>query len=683
MMNSEKPESPAALQMPKAKSVSHRGATHITQLVALALVVGSYFLVRPPQAPKSEKEALASRFKFTRFDLPVERFATGPLRHKHPLHPSLDRICAWVSCTGASVVLADLDGDGLPNDMCVADPRVNRLIVMPAPGTGERYAPFSPDPAPLVVDPELALPTGALVGDFNEDGLADMLIYFWGRTPILYLRKASSSKLGPSEFYPSELVASENKEMPTRWYTHAATLADVDGDGHLDLVMGNFFRDNANVLDPHGTGIAKVMHAGKSKALNGGGPKLFLWQHATKGSEPTAQFADVSKSITDVTGFGWVFAVGAVDLDNDMLPEIYYANDFGPDRLLHNRSKPGQPRFALAEGEHTLTTPKSCVLGHDSFKGMGVSFADLNRDGFMDIYVSNIADQMALHESHFVWLSTGKPESFQKGVAPYIQGSERLGMSRSGWGWDTKFGDMDNDGETEALQATGMIKGTTNCWPKLQELGTSNDRIVSNPNLWPKFAEGADISGHNRNPFYVRRSNGRMIDISVELGPEMAETYNTRGIAIADVDGDGRLDFAIANQWEPSYFFKNESPKAGSFLGLHLLMPVAGDNRAEFKIRPGHPGSDTPGRPAIGACATVTVAEGKVSCAQVDGGSGFSGRSSPTIHVGLGSTTPDQERQVKLVWRDSHGHLQHHTLSLKPGWHTVVLGSAPKELSQK
>lgn len=577
------------------------------------------------------------------------------------------------------MALADLDGDGLPNDMCVADPRINRLMVMPTPGSGQRYAPFSPDPTPLVVHPETALPTGALVGDFNEDGLADLLVYFWGRTPLLYLRKASSTRLDPNAFHPSELVSSETQER-TRWYTHAATLGDVDGDGHLDLVMGNFFRDNARVLDPHGTGVAKVMHAGKSKALNGGGGKLLLWRQATTGSEPTAQFADVSSAITDVTGFGWVFAVGAMDLDNDLLPEIYYANDFGPDRLLHNRSRPGRPRFALVEGEHTILTPKSCVLGRDSFKGMGVSFADVNRDGYLDIYVSNIADQWALHESHFVWLSTGKPGAFQQGMAPYVQGSERLGMSRSGWGWDTKFGDMDNDGEVEALQATGMIKGTTDCWPKLQELGTSNDRIVSDPRLWPKFAEGSDISGHNRNPFFVRRSNGRMADISAELGRDMAEPYNTRGIAVADVDGDGRLDFAIANQWEPSYFFKNESPKAGSFLGLHLLMPADAQDR--FNVRPGPPGPDTRGFPAVGARVAVSVADGRVSSSQVDGGSGFSGRSSPTIHVGLGTAPLDQPLPVKVVWRDRRGQVDERVLRLQPGWHTIVLGSTPRELRE-
>ena len=70
-----------------------------------------------------------------------------------------------------------------------------------------------------------------------------------------------------------------------------------------------------------------------------------------------------------------------------------------------------------------------------------------------------IADEYALEESHFLFTSTGEYDRIKKGIAPYKDESESLGLARSGWGWETKFADLNNDGELEALQATGFRKG--------------------------------------------------------------------------------------------------------------------------------------------------------------------------------------------------------------------------------
>jgi hypothetical protein len=93
------------------------------------------------------------------------------------------------------------------------------------------------------------------------------------------------------------------------------------------------------------------------------------------------QFEEAQGALDQQSAQGWALAIGAADLDGDLLPEIYFANDFGPDRLLHNRSTPGHPRFELLTGQRSLTTTKSKVLGRDSYKGMGVDFGDLNGDG--------------------------------------------------------------------------------------------------------------------------------------------------------------------------------------------------------------------------------------------------------------------------------------------------------------
>jgi hypothetical protein len=307
--------------------------------------------------------------------------------------------------------------------------------------------------------------------------------------------------------------------------------------------------------------------------------------------------------------------------------------------------------FALLEGERDFTTPKSCVLGNDSFKGMGADFGDMNGDGVFDIYVSNIATKFGLTESHFLWLSTGATDKMKQGIAPYVHGSEKLGLARSGFSWEARLADFDNDGVLEAMQACGFIKGKINRWPELQALGTSNDQIVHNPRFWPNFRPGADLSGHDCNPFFVRAADGRYHDVAPEMG--LHDPMVSRGIAIADVDGDGRLDFVTANQWGPSFLFKNDSPKAGAFLGLRLLR----EN----------------GSPAIGAVARIALPDGRKLVSQVDGDTGHSGHRSPEIHFGLGAWEKDKPLSVELNWRDLHGQIQKRSVQLVPGWHRIEL----------
>ncbi|MDG3008357.1 CRTAC1 family protein [Paludisphaera sp. Pla2] len=564
---------------------------------------------------------------------------------------------------GAAVALHDLDGDGLPNDVVYVDTRTDRVILAPAPGTPDRYEPFTLDPNPLHYEPATMAPMGSLVGDLNEDGLADVLVYYWGRTPVAFLRRPSR-ETGParSAFAPREVSSTSD-----RWFTNAATLADLDGDGHADLVVANYFPDGSRILDVDTRGTASMQRS-MSRAFNSGEKHIFIWSDATSGGEPDVRFREEAGVLDDSTLYGWTLAVGAADLDGDLLPELYFANDFGPDRLLHNRSHPGSIRFAPVEGRRGLTTPSSKVLGRDSFKGMGVDFGDLNGDGLLDLFVSNIATEFALLESHFAFISTGEAGSFREGVAPYVDRSEELGLSRSGWGWEARLADFDNDGDLEALQAVGFMKGDVDRWPELQELAMGHDELLSDPGNWPRFASGDDLSGGRRNPFFVR-FGGRFVDLSAELG--LAEPGVSRGIATADVDGDGRLDFAVANQWAASTFHHNESTGSDAFLGLHLRLPLRPEATS---ARTGHPGPDTPGRPAIGAEASVALPSGRRLVAQCDGGNGHSGKRSPDLHFGLGPVTPGTLLSITLRWRDPNGQVRREELSLPPGWHTVQLG---------
>jgi hypothetical protein len=639
-----------------------------TRLVALAIILVLYGCTRLPELPTNERASLAARFGFAR--LPLAEVPGPTPRYVRNVHPSLQHISSWISAVGAagaSVALNDLDGDGLPNDVCSVEPRTDQVIVAPAPGTPARYEPFVLDPGPLLFDAVTTVPLGCVPGDLNEDGLIDILVYYGGRTPIAFLRKAEQeSKLTTQSYVRRELVAGGG-----RWYSSSAVLADLDGDGHVDLIVSNYFPDGARILDPEAAGLEQL-YASWARAYNGGSKHLLRWVGATAGAEPTVRFEEVGSVLDDEVAHGWTLATAACDLDGDLLPEIYLANDYGPDRLLHNRSKPGELSFARLEGKKGLTTPNSKVLGRDGFHSMGVDCGDLNGDGLLDLFVSNITvtNQLALEESHFVFVSNGELDRMSEGVAPYDERSEPLGLSRSGWAWDAKLDDFDNDGVFEAIQATGFIKGGVNRWPEVGEQAIGNPLLLPDPRTWPRFQPGDDMSGHEHLPFFVRAGDGRFYDLAREVG--LGEPQLSRGMAIADVDGDGKQDFAVANLWEPSYLYRNASPAAGEFLGLHLLLSLSPKDAGSTRAWPGHPGADRPGRPAVGATATVQLPDGRRVTAQVDGGNGHTGRRSPNLHFGLGPRG-GQTIPVDLQWRDTAGQLHRESLSLSPGWHTVVL----------
>jgi hypothetical protein len=536
---------------------------------------------------------------------------------------------------GASIALGDLDGNGRDDDLCSVDPRFDTATVAPVPGTGARYRPTVLTPRPLPYDPATMAPMGCLPADVNEDGLADLVVYYWGRTPVAFERTATGYR--PREVVPAGGV----------WNTNAATMADVDGDGHADLVIGNYFADGARVLDARSSEPVS-MQSSMSRATNGGTNRILLWT-------PGGRFREARGALSPKIANGWTLSVGAQDLTGDLRPELYFGNDFGNDRLLLNRSRPGHVRLTVVTGHKGFADASSKVLGHDSFKGMGIDFGDLNGDARPDMVVSNITAEFALMESNFAWLSSGPPEEMSRGRAPYKDRSEQLGLARSGWGWDARLDDFDNDGTLELIQATGFLRGTVNRWPELQELAIGNDRLVPKAQHWPHFGAGADISGHGADVFYARGGDGRYRNVAGQIG--FGRDQVSRGVATADVNGDGRLDFAVANQWQPSYLYLNRcSANCGASLELRLRLPVAGGRAI----------------PAIGAQVSVRRADGRQLVRQVDGGNGHSGKRSSTLLFGLG----DDRRpvRVEIRWRDLRGAVRSRTATLAPGPHTLMLG---------
>lgn len=635
---------------------------NVAGVIALALIGALFFAARIPQVSDAEKVEVAGGYGFESRSIGLPQgFGEKQIR---PVNQAYSNIDAWISSVGAAIAMNDLDGDGLPNDLCVVDPRTDQVSVTPAPvpGSERRYAPYALTPGALPMGPAMA-PMGCTPADVDGNGRMDMVVYYWGRTPIVHLARPGAPQ-GPDAWTATELIPNTGGPTYTgpQWNSNAMAVADFDGDGTLDLYVGNYFPDGP-VLDPtRSDGVA--MNESLSAATNGGKDAILRGLPERPGT-----FAEVPGVLADDVSGGWVLGSAASDVDGDLRPELYIAQDHGKDAMLHNVSAPGRIAFEPVYGDRDPMVPKSKRMGADSFKGMSADFADLDRNGVKDLFVSNITQPFGIQESNFQWMATeATPQAMgtamAQGRAPWVDESTGNGIAWSGWGWDVKSGDFDNSGNLAVVQATGFVKGETNRWPQLQELATANDTLVSDPAMWPRVSRGDDLSGNQAVRFWAPRPEGGYADLSHVLGLDAA--IPTRGIATGDADGDGRLDVAVARQWDVPAFYRNVAPDAGNAMTLDLV----------------HAGSRVvgPGSPVVGAEARLAMPDGRTLVETVDGGGGHSGKRSSELHLGLGAATGPVP--VALTWRDATGVPRSETVSLTPGRHTVELGQSATVLDQ-
>ncbi len=601
-----------------------RGALRLS-FMAVLLAVGSFALM-----PREDTSAAG--------DLAFEECArSAGLQHTHTLcrlSIRLENIMPWLTSVGAAVAAADFDGDGWV-DLYVTssgwgDP--NRLFRNRADGTFEDV---TPQAGVGVGNPEGAS-MAAVFGDIDNDSDPDLYVAMWGARNLLF------ENLGGGRF--RDITADAGVGF---WgYGNGATFLDYDRDGRLDLMVGNYFPEalsdpasatvrRLDLWDPFTT---RVMHESFTHARNGG--RNVLYRNLGEN-----RFEDVTLEV-GLTHTGWTLAVGAADLDNDGWPDLYLANDFGADELYFNTgARETPPRFVPFVGREGHP-----AVGDDWWKGMNVDFGDVDGNGFLDIYVTNIlAPRYKTDEGNMLWLNLPDP------TAP--QGRRFVNVGRStrthdgGWGWGAKIGDFNNDSTLDIVEVNGFVTGPDpgrTYWYELQEMVTQLKNATSDAADWPVMGD-RDLSGYEPSRLWLQLPPEgpelRFAEVAGKVG--LLDLHNGRGVALLDADNDGDLDLYIANQGKEGTFYRNLLYRPDRRAPLHWLgLDLVGDPGAGGDVAGRRVASS---RDAVGARVVVT-SSGRAQTREVSGGTGFASQSDRRLHFGLGAE--DKVDSILIRWPD-------------------------------
>jgi enediyne biosynthesis protein E4 len=482
---------------------------------------------------------------------------------------------------GAAVAVGDYDNDGF-EDIFLTDSdlgKPNHLFHNNGDMTFTDVAlragvAGGNDPGSIVAD--------ALWFDYDNDGKLDLIVARFG-TPILYHNE------GNGKFQDVSAASGLNKFGNTI----AVIAVDYDNDGYLDLLFGNYFKPEnlLDLKDPH------VLPNNLDAATNGGG--VTLWRNTGKGT-----FEEVTQKAGLGTFSGWTLDIGHGDLNNDGLPDLYIACDYGTDHVFLNN------------GDGTFREVTESATGWDTKKGMNVDMADYDNDGWLDVYVTNITDEY-MKECNMLWHNNGD--------GTFTDVSKETGTCDTGWGWAAKFSDLDNDGWPDLFVVNGLrSRGKDSYVPLLLPLLTTPGLDLTDVNNWPPIGNRT-WSGYQKKKLFRNLRNGTFAEIAAQAGID--NDLDGRGIAVADFDNDGRLDLVQTNADQPVLLYRNTTEDAGNWVELRLTGVKSN-------------------RDAIGA-RVLLKAGGLTQIREVDGGNGYAGQSSRRIHFGIGKATKADLLQVR------------------------------------
>jgi hypothetical protein len=431
---------------------------------------------------------------------------------------------------------------------------------------------------------------GVAVGDYNNDGHPDIFVTGYNRS-ILYRNN------GDGTFTD----VTEKSGIATPGWSSSAVWFDYDNDGRLDLFVCRFveFRKEDNKF------------CGNEKA----GQRLYCipsvyppaasWLFHNNGD---GTFTDVSaqSGISSVKGKAW--GVVATDINNDGWMDLFVANDTERNFLFVNH----QGKFK----DEGLEAGIAYSGDGRARSGMGVDSADFDQDGWQDLFVTNVDQEMysIYHNNH-------------DGTFDDFAASSGLGkITRDMSGWGLRFFDYDNDGNLDLFIANGH----------------PDDQIETH---------AASVT--YREPLLLFHNNGKSLqNVSASAGPVFHQPFAARGMAIGDFDNDGAVDVLVAINNCVPLLLRNQAAHGNHWLGIRLIGTKSNVD-------------------AIGAHVSWTAGTLKRTLLKTGGGS-YLASHDPRIVLGLGSNaTLDQ---LEIHWPQPSTRVDTFTNLLVDRYITIVEG---------
>jgi enediyne biosynthesis protein E4 len=436
---------------------------------------------------------------------------------------------------------------------------------------------------------------GVAVGDYNGDGFPDLFLTQYGRS-ILYRNN------GDGTFTD----VSDKAGVVVQGWASSAVWFDYDNDGRLDLFVCRFV--DFDKTKHHNCGAPNI------PALKGLNeycyPRIYSpmpsWLFHNNGD---GTFTDVSEKMGIAQNPGKSWGVVATDINNDGWMDLFVANDTEANFLFVNR---GGKKFE----EIGFTAGVAFGEGGKARSGMGVDSADVNQDGWMDLFVTNLDHEL------FGFYQNRHDETFDDIAAP--SGIANASKLKSGWG--LKFFDYDNDGNLDLIIANGHP-----------------DDLIE------KIYENI---GYREAPMLFRNTGKNLKNVSQESGPMFSRPISGRGLALGDFNNDGAVDVLISCNDGAPLLLKNNSASENHWLGIKLVGVKANID-------------------AVGAHITYQAGDLKRSKMNVGGGS-FLSSHDPRIVLGLGQNTKVDVLEIK--WPPPSTLVEHFTNLPVDHYVTIVEG---------